>query len=256
MKAYNFFLDIDDTLIPSGSGVIPEENLDAIKRAKDKGCKFFINTGRPFCDVEKEVFSDTYFDGICSGGDYATYHGEVIYSHFMTTEDGEALLKELRKYKVNFNIGSLTHRYYLGEWLPHFRKGIYLPIEEIGLDAVLSDTELQKYVVSGEKMPEPGVINEIKKYFGVIKHPTYTEGFLHGHGKAFLMRQLEERLSLPHEMTVAIGDSHNDTDMLSYASVSVAMGNAPNDVKELCTFVTDSTENNGVARAIEMLTSI
>lgn len=256
MKAYNFFLDIDGTLIPEGQSEIPRENLNAIKKAREIGCRFFINTGRPFCDVEKDIFTDEYFDGICSGGDYATYHGEVIYSRFMPTGDARALIEALRKYKLNFNIGSLTHRYYLGEWLRHFRKGIYLSIEEIGLDAVLCDKELQKYVISGPEMPESGVLDEIKKYFGVIKHPTYTEGFLHGHGKAFLMEQTERALSLPHEMTVAIGDSHNDLDMLGYAAVSVAVGNAPQEIKDLCTFVTESCDSNGVARAIERLTGI
>ncbi len=76
------------------------------------------------------------------------------------------------------------------------------------------------------------------------------KGFLIGHGKAALIKIIEEKLSLPHELTVAIGDSLNDTDMLKYAAVSVAMENAPAEVKNICDFVTDTTEKNGVAKAI------
>jgi len=39
--------------------------------------------------------------------------------------------------------------------------------------------------------------------------------------------------------------------MMEYASLSVAMENAPDEVKAIADFVTDSNNNDGVARAIE-----
>ncbi len=95
MKIYNFFLDIDGTLIPEGQKVISKENLDAIKFARTLGCKFFVNTGRPYCTVYKNIFTGEYFDGICSGGDYITHHNKVLYFHFMPKKDIRDLLNIL-----------------------------------------------------------------------------------------------------------------------------------------------------------------
>jgi hydroxymethylpyrimidine pyrophosphatase-like HAD family hydrolase len=81
--------------------------------------------------------------------------------------------------------------------------------------------------------PHTSARREILKYFNVITHPTYTEGFLLGHDKAFLIKKTEEALGLDHRFTVAVGDSHNDVDMMRYAAVSVAMGNAPDEVKNV-----------------------
>ena len=258
MKKLNFFLDIDDTLMPSGKTELSAQTLDAILKARALGCRFFINTGRPYSDIPLNVFTEEYFDGICSGGDYAVFHGRPIYAHFMPKCDVRELLKALMgmKKKINFNIGGLSHRYYIGDFLPYFNKDIYVPL--IGYDDFdkrFPEEYLQKYVISEPLSPDSDLLPEIKKYFSVIFHPSYTEGFLHGHSKSFLIKKVEEELSLPHECTVAIGDSLNDTDMLEYASISVAMGNAPKEVKELCTFVTDTSENDGVAKAILKLIS-
>ena len=50
---------------------------------------------------------------------------------------------------------------------------------------------------------------------------------------------------------MAIGDANNDIEMLDYAGLGVAMGNASENVKSLANAVTDSCEENGVATAIE-----
>ena len=49
---------------------------------------------------------------------------------------------------------------------------------------------------------------------------------------------------------MAIGDSYNDMDMLEWAGLGVAMGNAPKDVKEAADYVTTSNEEEGVAEAL------
>ena len=40
------FFDIDGTIIPEDTGVIPESTKEAIKKAKENGHLVFINTGR------------------------------------------------------------------------------------------------------------------------------------------------------------------------------------------------------------------
>ncbi len=250
MKSYNFFIDIDDTLIPRGLGLVPEENLLAIKEAKAAGHKIFVNTGRPLCDIPREFFDTDYFDGVCSGGDYVQYEGNAIYSSFLSTEDAKSLFKALMSMdkRIDFNIGGLKNRYYIGDKQPHYTDTVYRPINSAHeLDTVFDGDSLQKYFLCQSGEPDSEVRRELERYFSIITHPTYTEGFLHGHDKAFLIKKTENALSLPHENTVAIGDSLNDIEMLRYAPTSYAMGNAPDEVKRICTSTTCDCDKNGVA---------
>lgn len=54
----------------------------------------------------------------------------------------------------------------------------------------------------------------------------------------------------PKEM-IAVGDNFNDLDMIEYAGLGVAMGNAPEAVKESADFVAPSNDEEGVAYVIE-----
>ncbi|MBD1929318.1 HAD family phosphatase [Trichocoleus sp. FACHB-90] len=61
----------------------------------------------------------------------------------------------------------------------------------------------------------------------------------------------EEILGLEASNVMAIGDNFNDFEMLEYAGIGVAMGNAPADVQAIATWVAPSVEQDGAAAAIE-----
>lgn len=58
-------------------------------------------------------------------------------------------------------------------------------------------------------------------------------------------------LDITAENVLAIGDNYNDVEMLAYAGIGVAMGNAPSDVQSLADWVAPDIEADGVAVAIE-----
>jgi Cof subfamily protein (haloacid dehalogenase superfamily) len=64
-----------------------------------------------------------------------------------------------------------------------------------------------------------------------------------------LRRWAEERGLMP-EQIMAIGDNHNDLEMLEFAGVAVVMGNASNELKQNGWMVTGSNEESGVAQAV------
>ncbi len=63
----------------------------------------------------------------------------------------------------------------------------------------------------------------------------------------------EELLGLQPTNVMTIGDNFNDVEMLEYAGIGVAMGNAPKEVQAIATWVAPSVEQDGVAVAIEQL---
>ena len=71
--------------------------------------------------------------------------------------------------------------------------------------------------------------------------------------KDHALRRLARLLDVPVEETAALGDMPNDNPMLRIAGLSIAMGNAPDDVQETAMFVTNSNDQDGWADAIEQI---
>lgn len=72
-----------------------------------------------------------------------------------------------------------------------------------------------------------------------------------GVDKAEGLFALGRRLGIEPAFIMACGDSGNDLPMLRRAGVGVAMGNAAPEVKAAARFVTDTNDNDGVAKALE-----
>lgn len=69
--------------------------------------------------------------------------------------------------------------------------------------------------------------------------------------KASGLVELCDFLKIDLSEAVAIGDADNDKEILQTAGLSVAMGNASDEIKRLADFVTLDNDNDGVAFAIE-----
>ena len=72
-----------------------------------------------------------------------------------------------------------------------------------------------------------------------------------GTTKASALSRLAEILDIQTSEIMAMGDANNDIEMLEFAGLGIAMGNASDHVKSLADAVTASNEEDGVARAIE-----
>jgi hypothetical protein len=69
--------------------------------------------------------------------------------------------------------------------------------------------------------------------------------------KGTSLHQLTQKLGIAAEEVIAIGDSYNDITMIEFAGLGVAMGNAPDAIKEIANHVTDTNNNDGVAQVVE-----
>lgn len=82
--------------------------------------------------------------------------------------------------------------------------------------------------------------------------PTFLEAANTHVNKGNAVRYLaEEMLGLESHHVMTIGDNFNDVEMLDYAGISVAMGNAPPEVQAIANWVAPSIELDGAAVAIE-----
>lgn len=65
------------------------------------------------------------------------------------------------------------------------------------------------------------------------------------------LKSLADEWGIKPEEIMAIGDQGNDLSMIQHAGIGVAMGNAPDYVKEHANFVAPPIDQDGVAEAIE-----
>lgn len=103
-------IDLDGTLFDNNKNISLENKL-AIKKAKEKGCKIVIASGRPFCGVlnvlkELELTSDTDYV-ICYNGAKILNVGtnEEIFCSYLTDDD------RLKIYKASQMFNSFCHAF-------------------------------------------------------------------------------------------------------------------------------------------------
>ena len=101
-----------------------------------------------------------------------------------------------------------------------------------------------------DKLAE-AIPNDFFERFTVIRSMDDSIEVLHKDAsKGRTLKELAEHLEIPQERVMAIGDSGNDIDMIAYAGLGVAMGNAVPEVLEVADVVTTSNNENGVANAL------
>jgi hypothetical protein len=74
-----------------------------------------------------------------------------------------------------------------------------------------------------------------------------------GFDKGTFVQTIANRQRISTDAVATIGDMQNDLAMFKNSGLSIAMGNATDDVKKLATHVTASNENEGFAGAIDIV---
>lgn len=82
---------------------------------------------------------------------------------------------------------------------------------------------------------------------------TYLEITNHQVSKLTAMNLMAQALQIEPEEIFAIGDNYNDLPMILSAGIGVAMGNAPDEVKQAADYVTKGNNENGVFYALASL---
>ena len=120
------------------------------------------------------------------------------------------------------------------------------------------NTDFYKILLMGDEEQlnefETFIPQEWRDEFYVVRSQKYlVEVLTKGVNKAFGLEELAQKLNIEPSEIAAIGDAANDIEMLEYAGLAIAMGNASEEVKSIADIVTDTNENNGVIKAIDNL---
>lgn len=259
-------IDMDGTLL-NEEKKIPKENIAAICKAVDQGVTVVICTGRMQSGVEP------YFKELDFGGQdqYAILNNGCSIHH--TSDWSLHSYNELSEEDVNLLAQASEN--YPSIYLTLADKGRYIVLEDeipeiVAYDAGLVFTEAEPValksalacspVFQAMYLGEPSDMDVfqmeqgdfLSKHFSTVRSQSYIfEAMPTGVTKATALKRLAEELGFQRGEIMAIGDGNNDIEMLTYAGISVAMGNATNEVKAVARFETSHCDLAGVAKAID-----
>ncbi len=108
---------------------------------------------------------------------------------------------------------------------------------------------------SSESMTDM-VLERMRRFLGerarpVSSQPRRIDVIVPGLSKAGAMSWVADYLGIPREETIGIGDGDNDVEMLRWAGLGIAMGNASQAAREAASWIAPCIDNHGLAIALE-----
>ena len=263
--------DLDQTLLNSDS-TLSQENLDAIRAAEAKGIFFTVCSGRIFPMME--VYTRTL--GI--QGPVITTNGAAI----VDGKSGELLSRHTIPYEVavkildfarerDYDYSALTGQvsYFSGNSQRIKRFERYNEIAASGgLKAmrleyfdgrsyVNIENDILKMLLYQIPADEFTSVTAFLDSIPDIHYTSSDEGLLDimaaGTNKGTAVAEVRKLLGLEKEQVCVFGDYINDLAMFEEAGLTVAVANAHEELKSKASYVTDTNDRAGVARALEAL---
>lgn len=260
-------IDLDGTLLT------PEKKISAkvketIEMAKTKGIKIVLCTGRPL----PGVFQILEALNLQEEGDYVityngalvqqSHNGKAIAHHTLNHESFLKIEAMSRQVGIHCHTIDETHIYTANKDIsPYSVRESFLvnmPIRYRTVEEMDPTLVISKMMMIDEPALLDAAIAKLPKSFydeyTILKSEAfYLEVLNKAASKGQALKDLARILDIPKENIMAIGDNENDIDMIEYAGMGVAMGNAIASVKEISDHVTDTNEYDGVATAIETI---
>ncbi|MBP3038996.1 HAD family phosphatase [Bacillaceae bacterium Marseille-Q3522] len=273
-----FALDLDGTLLNSNCE-ISEENIKALKFAKQRGIEIVIASGRAHFDI-MNIFKDsglspwmisangamihdpdgTLFDAIPLEKNQAFaalewleqghYYYEVFSNHAIyTPQKGRQILEiEIDRIKsANPEIDLFTLKNSIEKQFSQFG---FVHIQSY---SDLLPTDIDIFNILAFSFDEEKLAKGWK-YFSQQRDMTLVSSAEHNFelehldaSKGLALEKLAKRLQIELSACAAAGDSYNDISMITKAGQGVAMGNAHKDIKAAADWTTLTNDANGVA---------
>lgn len=247
------FFDIDGTLRSDRSGRVPARARRAVAALRERGIAVVIATGRHPLELDGAGLEGMAFDGFAAANGQICLDGQrTPFAGFPIGAEGTTALVALfeqREMPLWFFGASESYVNRHDEMLmalssetigmvPDVRAydgmKLYQAVALVGVD---DEPELERRL--------PGCRLQRWGAFGV-------DIIAQDGGKVEGMKAFLERFGCTRQECMAFGDQHNDLDMLRFAGVGVAMGNASAEVKAAADHVTTSVDEDGIVRALEL----
>ena len=257
------FLDLDGTLVGPSNTVTPRV-LSAIRQARERGCEVVLCTGRSRVSTEP-VADQLGFRGwaIVSNG-AVTLHldtREVLCRNLLPIPTALQAVRvfleaglapqvyedAVESARILYHPERPVEIHNAQRQRPYAELAEHLPFAPACVCSFGPEEQLRPAAERLQREAPPGTIVQQAGHHAIwcveVHHPES--------GKCSGLQRVAERLGVERNEILAIGDHLNDLQMLQFAGVGVAMGNALPEVREAADWITGSLDEDGAAQAIE-----
>ena len=255
--------DVDGTLVTQQK-VLTEAAKEAARELHDAGIALAITSGRPPRGMSMLIAPLKLKGAIAgfNGGVFVHPDLSVIESHILDFAAAKATLQLI------LDQGLDAWVYTEKEWLvrdskaPHVARETWTVKFDAKVVASFTDAHLAdavKIVGVSDDLDRVAACEKLaQKQLGsnasaARSQPYYLDVTHPQANKGAVVLTLSKLLNIPPEQMATIGDMPNDVLMFRNSGLSIAMGNATDDVKQQATQVTTSNEDEGFAGAVEMI---
>ena len=270
MKKFDIvFVDIDDTLNPSGEKT-SEYTKEVMKKLKEQGIKVVVNTGRSAKYAINKSIESNLSEFIISSNGAEVYNydtKEKIFSRPIPKEQIKQIYEYANQTNMTIILNSIENRY-INNKNYNYNNEPAIFFEDI--DKLLDEQEINQIVMLSsnfdrmlvlphmfkEKYPNLKVVHSSVALIEERRIPNkeyYHDIVLENTAKSTGIVELLDYLNIDSERAIAIGNGYDDICMADVVGTSVAMENANPILKEVATYITDTSANDGVAKILEKL---
>jgi len=267
MKYRLLALDMDGTTLNSEKK-IPAEILEAINGLLKRGVQVVLSTGRGLAELSdyREDLKDMRYSILISGGMVYDFRKQApVYVKPIPLEDTLRVIASGETEQAMVHLLTIRNSIVKRDDIAHmenFSMKIYQDMYERVCDC--SDdlagyakehaeeiVKINLYHRSVESMDRSFERLRGLDLTMVRAEKTGLEASPSGITKARGLEILCGHLGIPLEQTAAVGDAPNDLEVLQTAGLSAAMGNAIDEVKQVCDVVVADNDHNGVLEVIQ-----
>jgi Cof subfamily protein (haloacid dehalogenase superfamily) len=252
--------DVDGTLVTNAKELTPRA-IEAVKKLHERGVLFAITSGRPPRGMRMLV------EPLDLRGPIAAFNGGIVVMPDLTVVSSCPIPAEVAPSVVN-----AIRSHGLDVWV--YRDADWYVTDPRGphVDRESRTVQFQPTVVSGydglldRAVKIVGITDDLdlaarceadlrsrfgthvsaarsQPYYVDVTHPTANKGVV--------VERLSHDYNVPLRLVATLGDQPNDVLMFVRSGLSIAMGNASEDVRRQATFVTASNQDEGFAKAVE-----
>ncbi len=264
------FIDFDGTFADHGR--IPQGHLQAVHAARAAGHRVFLCTGRPKVMVPRR-FRESVFDGlVCAAGGYVEIGGRVLSDIRFPPELASRTAAVLTAQRATFLLeapdalfsapgaAARIHEIFTGVmWPADEESGPEELLGALQTPDDLSECSFGKVSVLDSPLPVTELAESIGPGVGALPNSVTGIGgragelYQLGVDKATGVRVVEAHLGLRRSDIIAIGDGHNDIEMIEYAGVGVAVEGSPPEVREVAQTIIPGPAAAGLVRGFAEL---
>lgn len=280
-------VDLDGTLL-NKYGEVSEYTKNIIKKVTDQGILVVLASGRiseSVLTIAKEIGANKYY--ISGNGSvlYDMQKKEIIYEKYLSKEKVLELIELCEKNSIYYNIytessviaKSLNYNVAFYNYENTKKSSdkkteinivddVYNYIKTLNTNKFLKMTicDENKIVFSSilrkvKDIPDIDVLEVSYMSKKKIKMGTkevsvgyyYTEVSSKNVDKWYAIEEIMKKENIAKEEVISFGDNNNDILMIKNAGLGVAMGHSNEQVKKVAKFVTQTNDEDGVAKALE-----